>query len=279
MGWLTDIVVVLNTGANALGRTLAPIGWLPGWLSITLVSVITGIGLLLIFKYTSNQRAIKGVRRSIRANRLTGSLFRDRVALGFRAQGCALLGGARLLLLNIVPMLVMSIPVALLLCQLSVWYQAKPLRVGEETTVTLKLNGDIGEPMPAVILEPTSAVEDTAGPARVFNQREVCWNLIAREPGLHRLRFSIEGQTFEKEIAIGDGFMPVSPLRPSWDWFDAMEYPREKPFGRDSVVQSIAIEYATRSGWASGANNWIIYWFAVSLIAGFLLRHRLGVNL
>jgi hypothetical protein len=73
--------------------------------------------------------------------------------------------------------------------------------------------------------------------------------------------------------------MRVSPLRPGWDWSDALLNPLEKPFGRDSMVRSIEIEYPTRSSWVSGTDTWVIYWFVVSLVAGFMLRHRLGVNL
>ena len=86
MGLGTDIVVWLNTVANGLGRLLAPIGWLPGWLSATVVAVVTGVGMLAVFKYTSNQRAIKRARQRIRANLLAIKLFKDSVAVGLRAQ-------------------------------------------------------------------------------------------------------------------------------------------------------------------------------------------------
>src|SRR5207244_7051618 len=66
MGTGTDIVVWLNALANGLGQLLAPIGWVPGWLSATLVAVATGVGMLAAFKYTSNQRAIKRTRQRIR---------------------------------------------------------------------------------------------------------------------------------------------------------------------------------------------------------------------
>jgi len=36
----------------------------------------------------------------------------------------------------------MAVPVTLLLGQLALWYQARPLRVGEDTVITLELNGD-----------------------------------------------------------------------------------------------------------------------------------------
>ena len=66
MDVLTQIVVWLNAVANAVGRlVLAPIGLLPGWLSATMVAVVTGVGMLFVFKYTSNQRAIKAVRDAL----------------------------------------------------------------------------------------------------------------------------------------------------------------------------------------------------------------------
>ena len=74
---LTYIVVWLNALANALGRLLAPIGQLPGWLSATLVAAATGVLLLLVYKYTSHQRAIKAVRNDIKANLLAVKLFKD----------------------------------------------------------------------------------------------------------------------------------------------------------------------------------------------------------
>ena len=84
--------------------------------------------------------------------------------------------------------------------------------------ITLKLDGDAGLAWPAVSLEPTDAVEVAAGPVRVRSQREVCWNVKAREPGSHRLEFQVGDQPIAKELAVGDGFMRVSLERPGWDW-------------------------------------------------------------
>ena len=85
----------------------------------------------------------------------------------------------------------MALPVTLLLGQLALWYQARPLRVGEETVITLKLNGDAASTWPAVSLRPTDAIEVTAGPVRVRSKREVCWNVKARERGRHSLAFQV----------------------------------------------------------------------------------------
>jgi hypothetical protein len=280
MNLLTSIVVALNAVANALGALLYPIGWLPGWLSATVVAVLTGAAMLLAFKYTSNQRAIRRVRCSIRANLLAVKLFKDSIRVGLRAQRRVLFGALRLLLLALVPVLVMAVPMALLLAQLAAWYQAAPLPVGEEAVVVVALNGEPGAPVPVVELLPTDAVEDLSGPVRIASQREVCWNIRARQPGYHRLQFRIDGEVVEKELAVGKGVMRVSPIRPERKWSQKLiEYPREEPFGDESAVKSIAIDYPARSSWTCGADNWIIYWFVVSLAAGFCLRGALGVNL
>ena len=50
------------------------------------------------------------------------------------------------------------------------------------------------------------------------------------------------------------------------------------PFAPDAPVRSIEISYPTRSSWTSGSDHWVIYWFAVSLIAAFCFRRTLGVN-
>ena len=140
IGFLAQLVVWLNGLANAMAAILlAPIRVLPGWLSATMVAVATGVLMLVIFKYTSNQRAIKRTRSDIKANLLALSLFKDNVWISLRAQASVLAGAFRLLILAVVPMLVMLIPMCLLLSQLALWYQARPLHVGEEALLTLRL--------------------------------------------------------------------------------------------------------------------------------------------
>jgi uncharacterized membrane protein (DUF106 family) len=272
-------VVWLNALANALGKPLlAPVGMLPGWLSATLAAGVTGVLLLVAFKYTSNQRAIKRVKDEINANLLALKLFKESVSVALRAQGSILRAALRLMALAIVPMLVMVVPVLLILGQLSLWYQSRPLRVDEDAVVTLKLlSSDAARP--EVRLEPTDAVEVLVGPLFVPSEHEVCWKIKARQPGDHHLVFRVGNETGDKDLGVGDRFMRVSSLRPDWSFSDVLMYPAERPFDRDSAIQSIAIDYPTRSSWTSGADTWVIYWFAVSMVFGFAFRRVFNVNM
>jgi hypothetical protein len=277
---LVQVIVWLNALANGLGRMLlGPVAVMPGWLSATIVSAVTGVFLLFVFKYTSGQRAIKRVRNDINAHLLALKLFKDSAAVALRAQGRILLGALRLFGLAIVPILVMVVPVTLLLGQLALWYQRRPLRVGEETVVTLKLNGNAASPWPEVRLKPAASFEVAVGPVRVQSKREICWKLVACQNGLTRLAFQVAGLDIDKELAVGGRLMRVSEKRPGWSWSDALLHPWESPFRPDSLVHSIEVTYPNRDSWTSGTDWWVAYWFVVSMAAALCFRRPLNVNL
>jgi hypothetical protein len=279
MDVLAQVVIWLNFLGNALGSVvLAPIGFLPGWVSATLVAVGSAPLFLLAFKYASNQRAIKAVRSDIKANLLALKLFKESPWVTLRAQGRILWGALRSILLAIQPLLVAAVPACLLVSQLALWYQARPLRVGEETVLTMKLNGGQSS-WPVVQLRPSEAVEVLAGPVRVHSKREICWSMKTRQAGYHRLVVEVGGQPIEKEVAVGNGFMRVSTVRPGWDWWDALWNPAESPLPSDSPIHSIEVEYPSRSSWTSGTDWWFIYWIIVSMIAAWCLAPWFNVKI
>ena len=151
MNFLIKIIIALNTAMNAVGKLLlAPLMTMPGWLSNAIVSAIAGVLLMLLFKYTSNQSAIGRVRDSIKAHMLVLKLFKDSIAVTLQAQGTIFKGAFLLIFYALRPMLVMILPVSLLLSQLSLFYQARPLLPGEEAIVTMQLADDIGNRWPDV---------------------------------------------------------------------------------------------------------------------------------
>lgn len=277
---LTQLIIFLNSLANAIGRVLlAPVAAMPGWLSATIIGAITGVLMLIAFKHTSNQKAVKHARDQIKAHMLALSLFKDNIVVCLKAQGVILWNAAKLLVLAIVPMLAMLIPMVLVLGQLSLWYQARPLRVGEEAVVTVQLAKEETGEFPAVSLEAAPAFENAIGPHRILSERAVCWNIVGKEPGYHALKFRVGDQQIEKELAVGDGLMRVSLERPDWDWSKALLSPWEQPFPKDSTVQSISIAYPKRASWTSGTDYWVIYWFAISMLAALAVKKPLNVNL
>jgi hypothetical protein len=277
---VTHIVVWLCAVANVLGRVLlAPVAEMPGWLSATLIACVTGVVLLVVFKYTSNQRAIKRVRNDIRANLLALKLFKDSPLVTLRSQGRVFQGAFQLMLLAVVPMLVMAIPVCLMLGQIALWYQWRPLHIGEDALASLTFAPGTASTMPDAQLEPSSAFKTLVGPVRVPAESAVYWSIKAKQSGLHRLTFRLPNGTAQKELAVGDGFMRTSQKRPGWSWPEILLHPWETPFSQDSSVRSIDVQYPSRDSWTSGTDKWIAYWFVVSMVAAFVFRPWLNVSI
>ncbi|MHC4457164.1 MAG: hypothetical protein ACYS0I_08740 [Planctomycetota bacterium] len=280
MDFLAQIVTWINVPINAAAKVLfIPVKFVPGWLSNTIIAAVTGVILLIIFKYTSNQSAIGRIRDDIKANMLALKLFKDSMVVTLQAQGRVFRGAFLLFIYAIRPMLVMIVPVSLLLAQLGLWYQSRPLLPGEETVVTMKLNDNIETPWPIVSLEPISTVEVTMDPVRAFSKHEIYWKIKANESGYQHIVFNIDQQQIEKELAVGDGFMRVSIQRPGWHASDILLHPWERPFGPDSAVQSISIDYPNRLSKTSGTGWWLIYFFIASMVFAFIFKPFLKVKI
>jgi hypothetical protein len=174
---------------------------------------------------------------------------------------------------------VMIFPVVLLLSQMGLWYQYRPLACGEEVLIGMELGGDIESPWPDVTLESGEGAEVTAGPVRVFSKGEIYWRIKAGQEGYHGLIFEVDGQRFEKELSVGGGFMRVSVERPGQQWGHILLNPWEKPFGGDCVVQSIAINYPERMSRTSGTDWWVAYFFVASLVFALIFKPFLKVRI
>ena len=281
---MTHLAVGIITGINAVsnaagGILLAPVAVLPGWLSLTVISALVGVLVLAVFKYTSNQKAIGRVRDDIKANLLAVKIFRDSFTVAFRAQTRVFAGAVSLLFHSLVPMLIIMLPVSLILAQMSLWYQARPLQPGDDAvTVKLTMNETV-DSLPQVSLDPLPAAPVMTGPVRIFSKKEVYWKLKPVESGNHRLVFHIGDRRYEKQLAIGNGFMRVSPRRPGSQVVDALLYPLETPFASDEPVQSISIAYPGRDARMYGRDWWLVSFFLVSMACAFLFKPLLNVRI
>lgn len=280
MSLLATVTSWVNMLSNALGRfCLAPIAVLPGWLSITIISAVTGFFFLIVFKYTSNQRAIGKVKDDMKAQMLAIKLFKDSISVTLTAQGRLFKGALLLLGHAIVPMLVMILPMSLFLAQMALWYQSRPLAPQEQAVMTVELNGNIDEPWPMVSIEGDPAFKVILGPVRILSKRQICWEIKALQNGYSRIMLRAGQQQIEKSLAVGDGLMRISSRRPAWRWADMLTHPAEKPFPPDSIVRSVSIRYPDRPASASGADWWLAYFFAASIVFAFILKPLCNVRL
>src|SRR5690606_4672696 len=105
-------------------------------------SAVTGIVMTYVFGKTSNQKALRQAADTIRAQLFAVKLFKEDLLVTFQCQLRLLRSTGRRLLHSIPPMLVMLVPLLLLLTQLAMRYEFRPLVEGEQAVVALKIIPD-----------------------------------------------------------------------------------------------------------------------------------------
>lgn len=274
-------MAIVNAVATAIaGACFAPFASLPPWLTLTVWSAIAGVLMMIIFRYTSNQKALKEVGNRVRANLLAMRLFKDELSVTFSCQwGLLKAIGARLWY-SLAPLVVMIVPFVLGLAQLGAYYEKRPLRPDESAVVSLYLAEPAWDSNTDVRLQaPDGVVVETPG-LRDRSERVIRWRVRARQAGQHKLVWEVSGQRVEKLLSAGAGLVPVSPKRPGTSFWDRLLYPVEPPLGEHDAVRAIEVVHPTRQtpilGWGI---HWLITFFVLSIVFALLFKPVLKVQL
>ncbi|MEE9296782.1 MAG: hypothetical protein V3W34_17700 [Phycisphaerae bacterium] len=267
---VSPVLGFLNPMATSLADfTYLALDSMPVWLGLTVLSVLAGVVMLIVFRYTSNQAAIGKVKDDIKANLLALKLYNHDMRVTFQAQGRLFWCILRLQLHMLRPILVMLPPMLLLLGQMGVRYQYRPLHPGERTLIKMKLASTIANPED-VMLQPNPGLIVEAGP--VPGGGWVVWRVRGGAPGRYTLSFDVEGSIVEKELVVADGLERVSAVRPSHDWTAQILHPLEPRLPALSPARSIEILYPSRPSMIHGSNWWILTFFVVSMVAAVALK-------
>src|ERR1043166_7551243 len=107
---------VINSIIDAMLRAFyAAFSWAPPVLGLTLLSAAVGIGMLWVFRKTSNQQRMKAVKRKVYASLLELRVYADEPGVTWRAQKSLFSANLRYMGLALTPALRMVLPVGLLL--------------------------------------------------------------------------------------------------------------------------------------------------------------------
>jgi uncharacterized membrane protein (DUF106 family) len=280
-------MALLNT---LLGRVfdvlLAPVAALPAAAGLALLSVLTAVAMLLVFKRTSDQERLAGVKRSIHAALFEIRLFNDDLRAVWRAQLDLLRQNLTYLRLSLVPMLWMLVPLTLVVAQLQFHFGYAALAAQGPVLVKAELRpgsantGGPGPAAPDAALAAPSAVRLETPAVWLPAAREIAWRVIPEQPGEYELELTIAGRTYTKTLQASGGVARRSPFRLERGFANQLLYPSEAPLPDDGPVRTISVAYPEGEvelfGWRV---NWLVLYVALSMVCAFALRKRVGVVL
>jgi hypothetical protein len=245
------------------------VGSLAFWI-LAAGSVLAGVAMLWVFRVTSDQRAIKALKRRRSAYLLEMRLFGDEPSLIWRAQKALVAANLRYIVLMMRPFVVLIAPMILLFVQLDAIYGKRPLAVGEAALITVQVDGEPAEAPPIAAPEGL-AVEGP--PVRAIEDRQIVWRVRPKHPLDGGVK--IGGQ--EKRIVAGEGtkYLAARRVRSWGDWFwEPVE--SRLPEG---PVRWIEVSYPSSGVRGLGVElHWLIWFFAISMIAALALRGRMKVT-
>ena len=259
-----------------LGAVLAPFENLPPVVGLAVVALFAAVGMLLVFRATSNQRAIADVKRRIHAGVFEIRLFNDDPRLMARAQLDVLRHNLTYIRLSLVPLAWMLVPLVLLIAQLQFYYGYDGFRPGQTAVVKVRLKEGAGA-APAISIEAPGL--DVQTPAVwIPSEREAAWRIAAGRSGDYQLTVLLNGRPTTKQVRVTDRVGWRAPERLEAGLLNEVLYPAEPPIEADVPIEAITVRYPEREVSLLGFRvHWMIAFFILSLVFAFALKSRFGV--
>jgi uncharacterized membrane protein (DUF106 family) len=272
---------IFNSGFGKIFDVLfLPFRSMSPWVGMILISFLTGLLMLFVFKWTSNQEGIQKVKNRIKAHLLELRLFKDSLSQSLRSQGNILRCNLKYISYSVKPMLVMIIPLVLILIQLNFWFGFESLSPNESVLLKIKLAEDQNPLETQIAVQPSSGLVMETPPLRIEESHEINWRFSATEKGNQQFIITIDGESITKHVSVSQKpLTKISPLKTGKKFLDQVMYPTESPINENLPVEAIEIQYPTKSmslfGWKL---HWIIVYFALSIIFGFAFKGAFKVQ-
>ena len=275
------MVSLVNTINGVLTPVFDVICWpfraLPPMWALAAISLASGVCLVWLFGKTSDQDRIRTIRDRIRGNLIGVRLFQHDIGVVLQLQGKIFGDTFRFMGLALVPLLIMLVPVLLIMAQLQLRFDVRPLEIGEPVLVTALVR-DASVLDRDVALEVPDGVTVETPPVKMRAHREITWRLRVDRPGTYALVVRVGDDVVEKRIVAGSGWGPVPYLR-SGNLLDTLLYPGEPPIAADSPIEAVGVGYPPQDLSLLGIEvNWLVGFLILSMAFGFAFKGVLGVE-
>jgi hypothetical protein len=249
----------------------------PVWMVLA-ISIAVGLVMVVVFRYASNQRAIARAKDRLKAHLLAVRLFQDQLPVVLRAYGRILLGTGSYLRLAFTPLVIAILPITFLMVQLDRYFGAVPFQAGETFLVEARV-ADASQ-LEQVQLQLPDGLVGSAPAVHISKEQAAVWRVVAQRDGQFDISVQAGGDSASKRVVVQPGLSRLSPVRWRGHFWERTLESAEPAIPDGSAIESIAVSYPARSmefAWIEW--NWIVLFFVVSLIAGFVFKSAFGIEI
>ncbi len=289
--WIAAVNEALTSAFDAffdLFRSANPL------VPLAALSVLAGIVMLLVFRFTTDQKSLRVAKDRLQAQLLAVRMFQDQLGVVMRAYGRIFRGTLSYLRFSLLPLLVMLVPFFVVFVQMDLRLGRAAPQPGEPFLLKAHLRKSAAPPAGAassglfaapdplldqLALRLPEGLKQTAPPVHIPAENEIDWRLEAQQPGDYTCLLVVGEHQVSKGVRITRELEALSQKRVSAGSPEMLLEPAEAPLPSDSPFESLEVSYAPRSVAVAGfETHWIIVFLVFSTIVAFALKGVLGVE-
>lgn len=257
-----------------------PFGRTHHTLQLVWLSLLTGVGMALVFKITSSQKTIKRTKDRFKARILEMRLYQDDPVLIFRGFGGALKNNLFYLGTIFVPFLIMIVPVAIVFTQLDQRYSRSYLTPGSTARLSVQLREAFDPFTTPVELHIEGGASAPGKPVRDLVTRETDWKIHVDAGGTPQITLYAKGASYSFPLVAESAYRMVGTERRAAALFEPILHPALPPIPPDSPFQRVSVEYPTASHWLLGWHaHWIVIFLVYSFVAALAMKVLAGIEI
>ena len=271
-------VDIFNKIVTAIFRAFFyPLKELGDFCGLLILSGLTGFVMLIIFKKVSNQAGILAIKNRIKAHLLAIRLYKHDGVLSLRVMGHIFIENGRYFLYALKPTLVMMIPVAIIIIQLSARYGYNTAEVGKSILVSVKADDSVD--LNEISLTASSGIRIDMPPIFIPSTHEINWRIYALESGISTLTFQHEQEREQKKIVADERGELLSAKRVRSSLIGFL-YPTERKLAHNSFLKEISVGYSENILQLAGFRiHWLVFFILTFVAIGFLAKKLFRVHI
>jgi uncharacterized membrane protein (DUF106 family) len=271
--WLTDIIGnIFDLLAGMVGGSAL--------LLMLVVSAITAVWALLLFKAVTPQDKLTETRDRLFGHIYEMGLYQDRLRVVGKIQADLAKANLKYLGLTLPALVVLTIPMVFTLAQLDARFAKRPFYPGETTVLKVVLSENSASSLDRVTLEVPPSITVEAGPVRNRVDGSLAWRLRAEDKGVHQIRLT-DGDTEigVRELVTGEGLIRLGETS-NQSWIHGVLYPGAPPLPKDGALKELTLRLPPRHTSYLGMElHWLLAFMIISMVAGLALKDFLRVSI
>ena len=248
--------------------------------ALSVISLLTGVAMIFVFKATSNQRRIKETRDRFKARILEMRLYQDDIVLIHKALFAALATNLTYLRASIKPILVLVAFVFVIFIQLDERYGRRALEPGEKALLSVTLKDGLDPMRVPVDLAMGEGLSTDSRPVRSGAERQIFWRIRADQPGTHDIDIEVYDKNYRFPVRAERSNATLGHVRVALSWSNVLLFPSLPRIPAESPIKKVELRYPRATYpllvWKT---HWLVVFIVFSFIGALIPKFLFGIQI